>query len=113
MKRILVAMALVLMSAGTAMANGGVSFGIGINVPSYPFGYPTYTYPAYAYSAPSGCYSTPYRNYYPPPHAVFGYNPSFSTVIVNRGYGHGHFNHGGGGFHRTYFGFTHGGRFGR
>jgi hypothetical protein len=109
MKRILVAMALVLMSAGTAMANGGVNFGIGINIPLFP-----YSYPAYNYSAPSGYYyPTPYSYHYPPPPVVYGYDPFFGTVIVNRGFGHGHFIHRGGRFHNTYFGFGHGRRFGR
>ena len=109
MKKILVAMALVLMSAGTAMASGGVGFGIGISIPSYPFSYPGYTYPA-----PSGCYyPAPYSNYYSPPPAVYGGYPYFSAVIVNRGYGRGHFVHGVGGFHNTHFGFAHGRRFGR
>jgi hypothetical protein len=108
MKRILVAMALVLMSAGTAMANGGVSFGIGINIPLFP-----YSYPVYGYSTPPGYYATPYSNYYPPPPFVSSYNPFFSTVIVNRGVGHGHFIHRGGRFHNTNFGWGHGRRFGR
>ncbi len=94
MKRIIVALALVLMSAGTAMAHGGVSFGISVGVPAYPYSYPAYTYPApYGYYYPA-----PYGYYYPTAPVVYGYDPFFGTVIV----------HGGGGFHHNQFGHGHG-----
>ncbi len=106
MKRILVAMALVLMMTGTAMAHGGVNFQIGLGVPLYyPYSYPTY------YPAP------PYGYYYPAYPAVYGsgpfYDPSFGTIIVNRGFGHRHFIERGGRFHNNHFRFDHGRRFGR
>ena len=107
MKKILVAMALVLMTAGTAMAHGGVNFQIGLGIPLY---YP-YSYPSYYYPAP------PYGYSYPTPPAFYGYgpvyDPFFGTINVHRGFGHRHFIERGGRFHNNHFRFDHGRRFGR
>ena len=104
MKRIIVAFALILMSAGTAMAHGGVSFGISVGVPVYPYSYPAYTYPApYGYY-----YSAPYGYYYPSPPVSYGYYPYFGGVVVHGGHGHGHYIYRGGGYHYGHYGHGNG-----
>jgi hypothetical protein len=61
MKRLLVALVLVLMTSGTALAHGGFRFGINLGIPLfYPFyGYPYYSYPAYGHPV----YSYPVTHY--------------------------------------------------
>ena len=78
MKRLLVALMLVLMTAGTAPAHGGfgISFGFPLFYPfygypyysyanyGYPYyGYPAYGYPAYSYPATNRTYSEPPQEY--------------------------------------------------
>ena len=66
MKRLLVSLALVLMTSATVLAHGGFRFGINLGIPLfYPYyGYPYYSYPAYpVYSYPV----TQYRYYEAPP----------------------------------------------
>lgn len=103
MKRILVTIAFVLMTTGTAIAHGGVNFQIGLGIPLfYPYNYPTYNYPTY---------------YYPTPPVVYGYgpyyDPYYGSVIVHRGFGHRHFIERGGRFHDNHFRFDHGRHFRR
>lgn len=87
MKKFIVAIVFVLMTAGTASAHG-VNFRIGVGIPFYPYTYPSYTYPA-----PHGYYySAPYRYYYPP--AVYRYSPVYGSVTIHKGYGHGYYGHG-------------------
>ncbi len=109
MKRILVAMALVLMTAGTAMAHGGVNFSIGVGIPLfYPYSYPTYYNPApygYYYPGPS------YGYYYSAPSVVYRSYPYYG--YYGGWYGHRHFMDRGGRFHNGHFGHGNGGRHGR
>ena len=92
MKRLTVALVLVLMTSGTVLAHGRFGFGIGFGFPlfypyagysyaSYPYyGYPYYGYPhSYGYPA----YSYPETDYttYEQPEAYQGQKPG--TVIEN------------------------------
>jgi hypothetical protein len=76
MKRLLVALLLVLMTSGTVLAHGG--FGLRINL-GFPLFYPYYSYPVYGYPA----YGYPVTNYnrYEPPRTYQGQQPR--TVIEN------------------------------
>ena len=77
MKRLLVALVLVLMTSGTALAHGGFGFRISLGFPLfYPsyYSYPVYGYPAYGYPV------TNYR-YYEPPRTYQRQQPG--TVIEN------------------------------
>lgn len=111
MKRILVAMALVLMTAGTAMAHGGVNFSIGVGIPLYyPYSYPTYYNPApYGYYYPGPAYGY----YYSGPSFVYRSYPYYGYYggrYYHRGYGgHGYYNRGNYG----HYGYGHGNRHGR
>ena len=76
MKRLLVALMLVLMTSGTVLAHGGFGFRISLGFPLfYPYySYPVQGYPAYGYPV------TNYR-YYEPPRTYQGQQPR--TVIEN------------------------------
>ena|SRR6266568_3169693 len=76
MKRLLFALALVLMTSGTVLAHGG--FGLRINL-GFPLFFPYYSYPVYGYPA----YGSPVTNYnyYEPPQAYQGQHPR--RVIEN------------------------------
>lgn len=77
MKRLFVALVLVLMTSWTALAHGGFGFRISLGFPLfYPsyYSYPVYGYPAYGYPV------TTYRHY-EPPRAYEGQRPR--TVIEN------------------------------
>ena len=81
MKRLLVALMLVLMTSGTVLAHGG--FGLRINL-GFPLFYPYYSYPVYGYpvySNPVNAYPVTNYNYREPPRAYQGQQPR--TVIEN------------------------------
>jgi hypothetical protein len=112
MKRILVAMVIVLMSAGTAMAHGGVNFQIGVGIPlSYPYSYSTYYNPTYYYL--TYYYPTPYGYHYRSPHVVYGYHPYYGKTYLHRGHDHRNFIDRRDRFHNDHFRFRHDRRFGR
>ena len=76
MKRLFVALVLVLMTSGTVLAHGGFGFRISLGFPLF---YPVYSYPVYGYPV----YSYPVTNYnrYEPPPSYQGRQPR--TVIEN------------------------------
>ena len=106
MKSILVATALVLMTAGTAMAHGGVSFQIGVGIPLY---YP-YTYSTYYDSAPYGYYygAPSYGYYYPAPRIVYRSSPYYGRTYYHGWYGQRHQMNWGGRSHYGNYGYGHG-----
>lgn len=67
MKRLLVALMIVLMTSATALAHGGFRFGVSLGIPLF---YPYYGYPYYSYSYPA--YSYP----------AYGY-PVYSYPVTN------------------------------
>jgi len=77
MKRLLVALVLVLMTSGTVLAHGGFGFRISLGFPLfYPYySYPVQGYPVYGYPV------TNYRYYEPPLRTYQGQQPR--TVIEN------------------------------
>jgi hypothetical protein len=76
MKRLLVALVLVLMTSGTVLAHGG--FGLRINL-GFPLFYPYYSYPVYRY--PVYGYPVTHDNYNETPRAYQGQQPR--KVIEN------------------------------
>jgi len=76
MKRLLVALVLVLMTSETALAHSSFGFRISLGFPLF---YPVYSYPVYGYPA----YSNPVTNYnyYEQPRTDQGQRPR--TVIEN------------------------------
>ena len=76
MKRLLVALLLVLMTSGTALAHGG--FGLRISL-GFPLFFPSYSYPVYGY--PVYGYPVTHYNSYEPPRTYQGQHPR--KVIEN------------------------------
>jgi hypothetical protein len=69
MKRLLVALTLVLLTAGTASAHGRFFFGINLGFPLfYPYAYPVYSYPVA-------------RSYYYPAEEVYSTGDGTRTVV--------------------------------
>jgi hypothetical protein len=108
MKKILVAIVFVLISAGTALANGGVSFQIGIGIPLvYPYSYRTYYHPNYYYPA------APYGHYYRTPTVIYRHYPYYGNTYLHKGHVHRHYIDRRDRFHNNHFRYGHDRRFGR